>query len=271
MALKLNIQKFSCYSNDKATASTSSTVSLLTDKTTAELYLKAKGSDTVIHLYVLSLVNLSFQKKMYQPTEVVAEILFTPKEENDDWFPIAKDDIMTMFENKQVSLYDMAGVTTTGGVDTVPDANYVGEDFYIHQVTPCYHSKSLCVKLIICSLDKQLTIENNSRTFVAKKLGEEILTTELSKQKKPFDNSCTIGCETANMYRSLQKYPPASNDPSPRLLTQNPSPKATRPDNKNTCAGCLNPPPHRSFPRQRQKNQMILSCRPAACQSRRLV
>lgn len=199
MALKLNIQKFSCYSNDKATASTSSTVSLLTDKTTAELYLKAKGSDTVIHLYVLSLVNLSFQKKMYQPTEVVAEILFTPKEENDDWFPIAKDDIMTMFENKQVSLYDMAGVTTTGGVDTVPDANYVGEDFYIHQVTPCYHSKSLCVKLIICSLDKQLTIENNSRTFVAKKLGEEILTTELSKQKKPFDNSCTIGCETANM------------------------------------------------------------------------
>ena len=197
MALKLEIKSISSYGSAQDAKPTERNLLLQTDEKTETLFLKSKNN--VVHQYQLSLLNLSFQKKMYQPTEITVEIMFMPVGEA-DWFPIRKADIIGLFENKQVSLYDMTGVTTKKDANgnttiVIPEKNKVGEDFYIYQAAPSFQEFSMCVKLTICSLDKLMTIERTSRTFVAKKLCAEIIEGEKMNYVKPYNNKESIACD----------------------------------------------------------------------------
>ena len=56
--------------------------------------------------YNVSLIGLSFQKKMYQPTEVLAELEFDMSEAAtpSDWKAISRENIENLFKNKKAVL-----------------------------------------------------------------------------------------------------------------------------------------------------------------------
>ena len=127
--------------------------------------------------YLYALVGFSMNKQMYQPTMIVADISIN-KTEGTSWASIKRDDIVKMFRFRQVSLYG--------------DNDEIGNDFYVHEVIPEYKPDSMLIRLHIFSLDKLLTLKQTSRSFVGKKLGDDILENELSKYALPYDSKTTL-------------------------------------------------------------------------------
>ena len=198
MALRLEILKVNTYASETAEKETEATFAMTTDTTTYECFLKGKNNK--VNRYVISFLNIGFQKKMYQPSEVNIALQFMPYQTEDgseDWVSIKKSIIEDLFTNKQVKLFDQDGVTkNSDGTEEVPDENYIGEDFYVYKVVPCYYSDSMIVKLTICSPDKQMTIEQNCRAFVSKKLNSEIFTPEVATFKLPYDSGTALAAKS---------------------------------------------------------------------------
>ena len=140
--------------------------------------------------YSLTLVNIQFTKKMYQPTEIDAEIAVTSA---DAWQPVTPEVIETLFKNRKVS------------VEEVQTKSNVGEDFYVHTVQAIYKSNYMRIYLRVFSLDKLLTLDNTCRTFVGKKLKAGILTTELPKDAKeskyvaPYDPNKALAFDASKL------------------------------------------------------------------------
>ena len=180
----------------------SKTITLMTDRVTKELYftLDAKEAQEKAHRYVLGLVYFDIQKKMYQPTDITATIQIRPFEtrtSQEPWYRLSMERIVELFKGKKVSVYDMDGFNGT----TIADNKKVGEDFYVQEVVPKYLKTSMNLVLKINSLDKLMTLEKTSRSFVAKKLGAQIMADNLKTYKKPYDSNDTKGVEfdTSNM------------------------------------------------------------------------
>ena len=123
--------------------------------------------------YSIFLIDFSIHKKMYQPTEIIADISIAPASGKDsDYKEISRKKLEDLFKHTRVSLKE--------------GAFSIGDDFYVHEVLPHYKSDSMRVTLKIYSLDKLLTVKEASRTFVCKKLGEDILKTEIPKYVTPW-------------------------------------------------------------------------------------
>ena len=148
-----------------------------TDGVTHEVGLPIDENET-IKRFQLNLIDIRFKKKMYQPTEVLAWIQITMAEGNNEFSSVSKDNLIKTFQNKKVSL------TETTSTDK---AIMIGEDYYVHEVEVHYKPSSMFVTLKIYSLDKLLTLKQASRTFVAKKLKDDILANEMKKYKLPYD------------------------------------------------------------------------------------
>ena len=140
--------------------------------------------------YSLTLVNIQFTKKMYQPTEIDAEIAVTSAE---TWVAVSPEVIETMFKNRKVSVEE-----------TQTNSN-VGDDFYVHTVQAIYKEDSMRIYLRVFSLDKLLTLDNTCRTFVGKKLKAGILTSELPKDAKiskyvaPYDDTKVLTFDASKL------------------------------------------------------------------------
>ena len=158
------------------------TISLSTDKEAAELF----G-------YFYSLDNFSMKKKMYQPVEVTADITIAKSTKN-DWVPIERSKIETIFKFRKVTL----NLMSANGNDV---AQEIFNDFYVHEVIPEYLQDGMNLKLRIFSLDKMLTLKQTSRSFVGKKLGSDILEKEVVKYALPYDSSKNLGCNITIMKR----------------------------------------------------------------------
>ena len=158
------------------------TISLSTDKEAAELF----G-------YFYSLDNFSMKKQMYQPVEVTADITIAKSTKN-DWVPIERSKIETIFKFRKVTL----NLMSANGNDV---AQEIFNDFYVHEVIPEYLQDGMNLKLRIFSLDKMLTLKQTSRSFVGKKLGSDILKKEVAKYALPYDSSMNLGCNTTFMKR----------------------------------------------------------------------
>ena len=174
--IELTLYHIPCYG-----VSTTSTSEMYTDVTVASeiktlenpsepvaksLYFKVGSATTQYSLY---LVNISFLKKVYQPTEVIAELQVTGGSN------IPMSTLENTFKHVQVELKC--------------DSTAVGSDYYVHEVQARYKKDGMYVSLKIYSLDKLLTINKVSRAFVAQKLADKkksILSTEMAKYKKPF-------------------------------------------------------------------------------------
>ena len=139
--------------------------------------------------YQLSLIDFSFKKKMYQPTEIIAKIQLTKiSGKKDDWKAISRDGLDSIFKFKKVVLEEMP----TDLKDTTVNQT-IGNDFYVHEVLAHFKPDAMYVTLKIYSLDKLLTLKQTSRTFVAKKLSADILATELTKYVTPWTIDPQIG------------------------------------------------------------------------------
>ena len=157
--------------------------------------VKLTNKDNADAIYNLSLVNLHLHKKMYQPTEIHAEISVVRKDLQSAWVPITRDTLDSVFKNKKVSLIDAQDVD----LSNIPDYKKIGEDFYVHAVHVKYMSDYMRIILSIFSLDKQMTLLNTCRTFVCKKLKTDILETEISKFTAPYDENTKLTYDAASM------------------------------------------------------------------------
>lgn len=150
-------------------------ITLATDKVACKIVIPTKVNGVEgKEACDVSIQSLSFHKQMYQPTEITAELsvaLATSK--STDEVGIGRQTLVELFENLKVSLEE--------------GSFSIGDDFYVHEVVPYYKKDSIRVVLKIYSLDKQLALQKASRTFVAKRLGEDILKTEIPKYALPWD------------------------------------------------------------------------------------
>lgn len=153
-------------------------VSVSSEKNGDTIYLNCKDDDTnkVIHGYTLNMVECKFQKKMYQPTEILAHIQINMAS-GKTWSSIGRKRIESMFKHKQVKLE--------------VDGDSIGWDFYVHAVLPSYKSDSMIVDLKIYSIDKVMTLDKTCHSYVGKKLGPDILQQKLLELRKPYSqNEC---------------------------------------------------------------------------------
>ena len=150
-------------------------ITLATDKVACKIVIPTKVNGVEgKEACDLSIQSLSFHKQMYQPTEITVELsiaLATSK--STDEVGIGRQTLVNLFENLKVSLEE--------------GSFSIGDDFYVHEVIPYYKKDSIRVVLKIYSLDKLLTLQKASRTFVAKRLDEDILKTEIPKYALPWD------------------------------------------------------------------------------------
>ena len=173
--IELKITGVVCYANKTDTTISTKDITVSTENTEGTAFFKI---NTDLMEYKFSLVDLSIKKKMYQPTEIIADVQISMNNPSSNWYSLSRQVVEEAFKHKKVAASE--------------GSNTIGDDYYIHEVLPCYQSTSMNVVLKIYSLDKLLTLKKVSRTYVSQKLGSEILSSELKNYKKPYDSDNTI-------------------------------------------------------------------------------
>ena len=127
---------------------------------TAESYISIKYNDKS-SLFKLTVKQLSFHKKVYQPGEIQVTLQLTLPSGFNDFIP--PENISSIFRNASVSL------------GTLNES--IAEGYYVHEVLPRYFSTgtSIEVTLRIFSLDNKLTLDKYCKAYTAKKLRADIL------------------------------------------------------------------------------------------------
>ena len=141
---------------------------------TSEIFVSPDSSALNVSKYLLTLVNFDMHKKMYQPTEIIAQISIGGAEgEGHHYTAISRKVIESMFKHAKVSVLE--------------DDFNVGDKFYVLEVLPQYLKNQMLVTLKIYSLDKLMTLQKTSRTFVGQKLSS-ILEKEALNYLEPSAN-----------------------------------------------------------------------------------
>lgn len=131
----------------------------------------------VVRRFTFSLIDIRLVKQMYMPAEVIATINIT-KAGDYDW-PDRRT-LKEVFSHRQVK------VVAVTKEDILDREDLIGEDYYVHEVIPVYMYNSMEVKLKIYSPDKLMTLRKACRSYVGKRLGEDILSNELGAYIKPY-------------------------------------------------------------------------------------
>ena len=161
------------------------------EATKVETISLVTGTDTAqVGSYLYSLVGLSMNKQMYQPTMIVADISIN-KTEGTTWTSIKRGNIVEMFRFCRITLHG--------------DNDEIGNDFYVHEVIPEYRAGSMLMRLHIFSLDKLLTLKQTSRSFVGKKLLGDILAKELPKYLLPFNKGKSMEFKTEDRIKTVHQ------------------------------------------------------------------
>ena len=151
-------------------------------------------------IYEMSLVNFSFKKKMYQPTEVLADLSICKNDKsNSIWKPLQRNQIEALFKHQQVKL---EVVRNDGDENDGELIDIVGDDYYVQEARPCYYPDSMVVKLKIYSMDKLLTLTRQCKSWTAKKLSDHILKKELPNYPIPYNKDASemcVKCDTSHM------------------------------------------------------------------------
>lgn len=130
-----------------------------------------KFSSTGSSEFYVSMLSLTYTKKIFAPSEIHTVLSITAKTSGTTSFP-AFSDLHKVFSKKIVTLKD--------------DDTTVAENFFVYKMKPSHgkvssSSAAMKVELFIFSLDKLLTIDKYCNAFTAKKLGGEIFKGELNK------------------------------------------------------------------------------------------
>ena len=138
--------------------------------------------------YYLTLRGIKINRKIYQPTEIEAELDVLQSTTNtagdeETKVPSFKD-ISALFLNKQVKLeiLKVERVIDTTRTIEYDDSFIVAENCYVYELNPQLkrdtNGLKMYVKLNIFSMDKLMTLNKYSKAYVARKLGSGILQPE---------------------------------------------------------------------------------------------
>lgn len=134
---------------------------------------------TTVEEYKFSLVNMSFNKQMYQPGEIYARMQIAKKGSA----PSQSDKAYYLFAQKDLNDY-LRGCRVTLDEDTT--SKTVADNYFIYELIPEYTSESLYIDLKIFSPDKLLTLGCFCQSWVARRLSNDILTDQLTKYTLPY-------------------------------------------------------------------------------------
>lgn len=142
--------------------------SLTVTKSESQIYIPS-GATTSFTCKAY-LVYTTFNRKVYQPNEIVADICFNDSK---------VQDFLSFFFNAEV---DLIRYSNDGEQET-----YSG--FYVYDALPLKKPNTdLYIRFHIYSLDHQLTLKKYSRTYVAKKLVTDILLAKIDAKKTNDEN-----------------------------------------------------------------------------------
>jgi hypothetical protein len=160
-----------------------------------------QSEDDLIFLFTLQYVD--FRKQMYSPNSIEAYVLIKPLESKTVNYKafLSKEQLNNLFATRKVSLEC--------------DEKEVCNDYYVHEFIPRKYADQMYVTLKIYSPDKMMTLEKYCRTWTAKRLGSEILASEIGNfginRPKPkvggsgqIDDITALEYDTTNM-KHIQK------------------------------------------------------------------
>ena len=127
--------------------------------------------------YDFHLDNLSFNREIYQPGCITADIqiIFQASNVPDSSTILSQDDLKNLLLQRRVTL-TVEPVTDPTAVTTIADSYYVHE--IIPQIIRNSKNNMLFVRLNMFSMDKLMTLNPYSKAYVTKRLGADILNTE---------------------------------------------------------------------------------------------
>ena len=127
--------------------------------------------------YDFHLDNLSFNREIYQPGCITADIqiIFQASNVPDSTTILSQDDLKNLLLQRRVTL-TVEPVTDPTAVTTIADSYYVHE--IIPQIIRNSKNNMLFVRLNMFSMDKLMTLNPYSKAYVTKRLGADILNTE---------------------------------------------------------------------------------------------
>lgn len=138
--------------------------------------------------YYLTLRGIKVNRKIYQPTEIEAEVDFMQKTTDAAGKETTEapsfSDVTALLLNRQVKveiLHVDRVINTTKTLEYI-DSSTVAENCYVYELNPQLkhdvNGSKMYVKLNIFSMDKLMTLNKYSKAYVARKLGEGILEPE---------------------------------------------------------------------------------------------
>ena len=146
-----------------------------------------KDNETKASYYIM-LHNVQMNRKIYQPTEIEAELDFMLQTTNalgaDEVTAPSFKAVTDMFLKRRVKL-EIAHVkmeASSLGITDVVSSYTLAENCYVFEVNPMLkrdvNGTKMYVKLHIFSMDKLMTLNKYSKAYVARKLGSGILKPE---------------------------------------------------------------------------------------------
>ena len=133
--------------------------------------------------YNMTLGGISFNRKIYQPGEIEAEMIFMGKtDNNDEVFNLSVSTVSNLFLKSCISLFLVKRDHDGGEVSN----QQIAQNYFVYELNPRLvqqpdGSKMMFVRLSIFSMDKLMTLEKGSNVFVSKKLGSHIMTEACKK------------------------------------------------------------------------------------------
>ena len=140
------------------------------------------------HNYYLLLLGVKVNRKIYQPTEIEAELdimqaTIGSSNQQENTAP-QFNDVRNLLLQRQVKL-EILEVDRTSGVQVYKNSYTIAKNCYVYEMTPQLkcdgNGTKMYVKLCIFSMDKLMTLNKYSKAYVARKLGSEILQSESLK------------------------------------------------------------------------------------------
>lgn len=134
-------------------------------------------------IYDMTLRDITFNRKIYQPGEIEAEISFLKesgnKEEDTD---LSVTSVSDLFLKSCVSLYLVSHDHQGHEISR----QLIAKDYFVYELNPRLvrqpdGSKMMFVRLSIFSMDKLMTLDKSSHVFVSKKLGSNIMSEACKK------------------------------------------------------------------------------------------
>lgn len=179
----------------------------------------------------LTINNLTFCKRVYQPCEILAVINIIMPLDFKQLLP--RDAIVETLKGIRVKLENIRNDGTNRSSEIV---EVIAQNYYVHELSTTYYSsgKSVEVCLHIFSQDKKLTLDRFCRAYTAKKLYEDILFADADKMLA--DNHIVLNTNNSLTFLSYKRTKAAQSNNSNNSQNKEPDESQESEANKNKSA-----------------------------------